>query len=163
MLSPVCIMKIERPISYGLPKLKIENSKPCPCNSGMQHINCCHPFIALNCYPSNPVELLRARFCAIHIGGYGEFLLKSIHRAVSTDYSIQQLSQRLLQYQDFKIVEVEEVPHATLIKLSVEIMANGLKETRPYVHLHHNERVLITTDNGEYKYLTSEFAMYNVT
>lgn len=71
---------------FGKPKEVVEQTSrvpkkgtvPCACGSGKQYDQCCQPFHTNAVEPSNPVQVIRARFSALNYG-IVQFLTKTTH------------------------------------------------------------------------------------
>ena len=51
----------------------------CPCGSNKPFKNCCIPFLDRKKYAKTPEQLMRSRFTAFALGGYGQYLYASWH------------------------------------------------------------------------------------
>lgn len=65
----------------------------CPCGKGKLFTQCCGPFLAGLEYARTAEQLMRSRFTAYRLGGYGEYLLKTWHPATAGDLSADDLSE----------------------------------------------------------------------
>jgi SEC-C motif domain protein len=53
--------------------------KPCACCSGKLFSNCCSPFLSGKALPKTVKQLMRSRYAAFALGGYGQYLLDTWH------------------------------------------------------------------------------------
>lgn len=53
--------------------------KPCPCCSGKLFSSCCSQFLAGKAVPKTVKQLMRSRYAAFALGGYGDYLLNTWH------------------------------------------------------------------------------------
>ena len=49
--------------------------KPCACGSGKLFSNCCSPFLSGKALPKTVKQLMRSRYAAFALSGYGQYLL----------------------------------------------------------------------------------------
>ena len=57
------------------------NVELCPCHSGKTHLKCCHPFLSGQAKARTVTQLMRSRYSAYALGGYGEYLFRTWHPA----------------------------------------------------------------------------------
>lgn len=77
----------------------------CVCGSGKAFVRCCFPFIHGKKYPPTPEKLMRSRFSAYSLGGYGKYLLLTWLPEMSAGMSEVALSQRDTQWQTLRVIE----------------------------------------------------------
>ncbi len=53
--------------------------KPCPCCSGKLFSTCCGQFLTGKTLPKTVKQLMRTRYAAFALGGYGQYLLDTWH------------------------------------------------------------------------------------
>jgi SEC-C motif-containing protein len=53
------------------------NSQVCVCDSQKPYAHCCQPFLSGCKQTKTPVQLMRSRFSAFALGGYGSYLLRT--------------------------------------------------------------------------------------
>jgi len=66
----------------------------CICNSGKAFTLCCEPFLSGKKLAKTPVQLMRSRFSAFALGGYGQYLFDTWGEAYRTGLNIDDLSLR---------------------------------------------------------------------
>lgn len=49
----------------------------CICGKNIPFLQCCEPYLTGKAVASMPEELMRSRYSAYALGGYGEYLLKT--------------------------------------------------------------------------------------
>lgn len=81
------------------------NTQLCVCTSGKRFNQCCQPFLIGSERPKTPVQLMRSRFSAFALGGYGKYLLNSWLPSSSTGLSEFELSQLSVDWQHLQIVD----------------------------------------------------------
>jgi SEC-C motif-containing protein len=77
----------------------------CICNSKKPFKKCCQRFLDGGEYPKTPEQLMRSRYSAYAIGGYGEYLLKTWLPSTSQGLSIEQLSTNDTKWTDLVIIQ----------------------------------------------------------
>lgn len=88
----------------------IENKNPpfhksaCPCNSGKPFEKCCQVFLDGKKKPPTVAKLMRSRYSAFSLGGYGEYLLATWHPDYRGQLNEHELSILSTHWVDLKIV-----------------------------------------------------------
>lgn len=84
----------------------------CPCTSGKVFNACCGRFIfaAINALPAKPAaktpeQLMRSRFTAYALGGYGDYLLATWWPAAAQHLSSVELSQKSCEWVKLDILD----------------------------------------------------------
>jgi SEC-C motif-containing protein len=77
----------------------------CVCGSLKQFGQCCQPFLIGRKQPKTPVQLMRSRFSAFAIGGFGDHLLRTWLPEAAKDHSEFELSQRSVNWQRLTIID----------------------------------------------------------
>lgn len=78
--------------------------KQCACCSGNVYVQCCEPLLTKATVAKTPVELMRSRFSAFALGGFGQYLLNTWGVAGSMGLSEPELSTRSHNWQGLQIV-----------------------------------------------------------
>jgi SEC-C motif-containing protein len=79
------------------------SSRECTCCSGKSAEKCCLPFLQKNKYPPTPEKLMRSRFSAYAVGGYGDYLLATWLPAMAQNVNAIDLSRRDTDWQFLEI------------------------------------------------------------
>lgn len=77
----------------------------CLCGSGKKQSTCCQPFLDKHSYPKTPEKLMRSRFTAFAMGGYGQYLLDTWLPAMTKGLTEQSLSDIPIQWTKLRIIE----------------------------------------------------------
>lgn len=80
------------------------SSPQCTCCSGKPADKCCLPFLQQQKYPPTPEKLMRSRFSAYALGGYGDYLLSTWLPAMAQNVNAIDLSQRDTDWQSLEIL-----------------------------------------------------------
>ena len=76
----------------------------CPCGSGKIFAACCGRLLTGSEQARTPEQLMRSRYSAYALGGYGEYLLQTWFPATAQGLTAAVLSQRELDWQRLEIV-----------------------------------------------------------
>jgi len=81
------------------------NSQLCACTSGKAFSQCCRPFLNKEKWAKTPQQLMRSRFSAYYLGGYGDYLIETWLPSSSIGLEAAELSLRSLDWQGMDIIE----------------------------------------------------------
>lgn len=76
----------------------------CPCHSGKTFEKCCQVFLDGNKKPPTVAKLMRSRYSAFSLGGYGEYLFATWHPAYRGQLNAYELSIRSTDWIGLKII-----------------------------------------------------------
>lgn len=76
----------------------------CYCGSEKLFSRCCEPLITTVTQAKTPVQLMRSRFTAYKLGGYGEYLLKTWFPLMTKGLTVADLSQKTREWQHLEIL-----------------------------------------------------------
>lgn len=76
----------------------------CPCHSNKLFNKCCDRFLNAGLYPKTPEQLMRSRYSAYALGGYGDYLLNTWLPATSQGLSAEQLSAKESEWTDLIVL-----------------------------------------------------------
>ena len=76
----------------------------CTCCSSKPADKCCLPFLLQQKYPPTPEKLMRSRFSAYTLGGYGDYLLFTWLPAMAQHVNAIDLSHRDTDWQSLEIL-----------------------------------------------------------
>ena len=82
--------------------------KPCICCSGKAFAQCCEPLLLKTMIAKTPVQLMRSRYSAFALGGFGEYLLSTWAIAGSMGLSATELSSRTVDWQSLSILSHQQ-------------------------------------------------------
>ena len=68
-------------------------NRDCVCGSRQQFSECCEPLLNEVQPAKTPEQLMRSRYSAYSLGGYGSYLLKTWFAPMAKDLSIEELSR----------------------------------------------------------------------
>ena len=76
----------------------------CTCCSSKPADKCCLPFLLQQKYPPTPEKLMRSRFSAYTLGGYGDYLLSTWLPVMAQNVNAIDLSRRDIDWQSLEIL-----------------------------------------------------------
>jgi SEC-C motif-containing protein len=76
----------------------------CHCDTKNSFSDCCEPLLKNVKQAKTPLQLMRSRFTAYKLGGYGEYLLKTWFPLTSQGVNAAELSQQSRDWQQLKII-----------------------------------------------------------
>ena len=77
---------------------------PCACGSNKQFEYCCGLFLSGKELAKTPEKLMRSRYTAYALGGYGAYLLETWHPAMRKDLSVENLSERHCEWSKLELL-----------------------------------------------------------
>lgn len=80
----------------------------CPCCSNKLFRKCCGPFLQMLATPKTVQQLMRSRFSAYAVGGYGDYLLATWHPDTRPELSAAALSRRELHWQSLQVLASQQ-------------------------------------------------------
>jgi len=76
----------------------------CVCNSDKAFDQCCRPFLDQVKFAKTPQQLMRSRYSAFALGGYGTYLLETWVPEMRDQLNVHELSLRSLDWERLEIV-----------------------------------------------------------
>lgn len=76
----------------------------CICGKSKPFTACCGRFLSGESYAKTPEQLMRSRYCAYALGGYGEYLLSTWLPATTHSLTAADLSEKTLDWQRLEIL-----------------------------------------------------------
>jgi SEC-C motif-containing protein len=73
-------------------------NESCFCGNQLSFSQCCKPYLEANVSPDTPEKLMRSRYSAYALGGYGEYLLKTWFPPMAKNLSVSELSEKTQQW-----------------------------------------------------------------
>jgi len=79
--------------------------KDCVCGSQKRFAECCEPLLNGSRSAVTPEQLMRSRYSAYSLGGYGNYLLKTWFAPMAKDLSIEDLSRSDTEWVGLQIID----------------------------------------------------------
>jgi len=73
-------------------------NESCFCGNQLSFSQCCKPYLEAKVSPDTPEKLMRSRYSAYALGGYGEYLLKTWFPPMAKNLSVIELSEKTQQW-----------------------------------------------------------------
>lgn len=121
----------------------------CPCKSGLLYENCCAIFHNQQQTPNNCEQLMRSRYSAF-ILQLGEYLFNSYHPDFRGDLTIEQLSEKSLNWKDLQIIETESLDKTGFVEFKAYYSYEGQLA-------YHHERSNFVKEKGQWLYCDGAF------
>jgi SEC-C motif-containing protein len=122
-------------------------TKICPCYSNKLFKSCCEPLLLSKMVAKTPVQLMRSRYSAYALGGYGEYLLDTWLPSTAVGLSSAGLSVRSLDWVGLKVISKSQHGESGF----VEFKAAYLDESGESVV--HYEKSEFSRINGRWFYV----------
>ena len=119
----------------------------CPCNPGKLFKFCCEPLLLGKIVAKTPVQLMRSRYSAYALGGYGEYLLETWLPSAAAGLSSASLSVRSIDWMGLNVVSKSQQGESGF----VEFKAVYLDESGESAV--HHEKSVFTRINGRWFYI----------
>ena len=82
----------------------------CPCGSNKPFNRCCRPFLDGNKVSKTPERLMRSRYAAFSLGGYGQYLYDSWHPSTVRN-TVVDLNQNSTDWHQLEILNKSQKGH----------------------------------------------------
>ena len=76
----------------------------CICSSGKLSEKCCLPFLSGTRHAKTPEQLMRSRYSAYALGGYGDYLLDTWFPATAKGLTVEALSLRSFNWIELEVL-----------------------------------------------------------
>lgn len=96
----------------------------CICTSGKVYKDCCQPFHLRLSKPKTCEQLMRSRYSAFCLQ-LGEYLFTTYHPNFRGDLTIEQLSEKSLDWTDLEIISSESVKETGYVEFKASFMIQG--------------------------------------
>lgn len=85
-------------------EMQMIKTPSCLCGKSAPFEKCCGRFLSGKEYAKTPEQLMRSRYCAYALGGYGEYLMATWLPATAQGLTAAELSEKTLNWQKLKII-----------------------------------------------------------
>jgi SEC-C motif-containing protein len=126
------------------------NTDKCICCSGKAFEHCCQPLLLGKRVAKTPVQLMRSRYSAFALGGYGDYLLKTWGVAGAIGLKAAELSVRNIDWLSLEIVSNSQKGNAGFVEFKATFLDSN-KE--PAIHHEHSR---FERDAGQWRYISGE-------
>ena len=77
----------------------------CICGSGKLFFKCCAPLLKGTHPAKTPEQLMRSRYSAYALGGYGDYLLETWFPATAKGLTVEALSLRTCEWVELEVLD----------------------------------------------------------
>ena len=124
---------------------------PCVCGRKAFFDKCCGRFLAAGQWAKTPEQLVRSRYSAYALGGYGDYLLATWFAATAGASTAEELSEKTVEWIRLEVLSREQ----TGDKATVEFNAYYREPDQPDVRLMH-ETSVFQRSGGRWLYVGGE-------
>ena len=122
----------------------------CVCCSGKQLSDCCGLFLSHGKIAKTPVQLMRSRYSAYALGGYGDYLLATWLPSMCKGLTSAELSVRSVDWVSLEIIDKSQHGNNGYVEFkAVFLNKDGKEETQ-------NEKSVFRRINGRWYYVGGE-------
>ncbi len=123
---------------------------PCPCCSAKSFAVCCRPYLSGKSTPRTVKQLMRSRYTAYTLGGYGAYLQQTWHPTTVPDIPTASLDATDTQWVGLEVLASNQSGDHGM----VEFKAHFLDESgKPRVH---HEKSSFVREGGRWLYVDAE-------
>ena len=122
----------------------------CVCQSGKLFQQCCDRFLNQKQFSKTPVQLMRSRYSAFALGGYGDYLLETWSPSMVSSMSEAELSMRSTEWVGLKIIDKSQQGEQGFVEFKALFKNENGKEC-----VHHEKSVFERID-GRWLYVCGE-------
>ncbi|PKG40421.1 YchJ family protein [Psychromonas sp. Urea-02u-13] len=121
----------------------------CPCKSGQDYQHCCDVFHSKQQKPASCAQLMRSRYSAF-ILQLGDYLLNTYHPDFRGELTIEQLSEKSLNWCNLQIIDTESLPETGFVEFKAWYFNKGQLSC-------HHERSNFVKDHDQWLYCDGTF------
>ena len=125
-------------------------SELCVCCSGKLFINCCDRFLNQNKTAKSPEQLMRSRYSAYGLGGYGEYLLQTWLPSMAQGLSASALSLQTTQWLGLEVINKSQKGDQGFVEFRAFLLDSDKKR-----NIHH-EKSIFQRVSGQWFYASGD-------
>ena len=101
----------------------------CVCQSSKLFSLCCQPLLERKSHAKTPVKLMRSRYSAFALGGFGEYLKATWLPSAAQTLNATELSQRTVDWQGLVIVSNSQKGDLGVVEFKAQFLGDdGVKQ-----------------------------------
>lgn len=100
----------------------------CVCQSGKLFSRCCQPLLEGKLHAKTPIKLMRSRYSAFALGGFGTYLKDTWLPSVAQTFDVAELSQRTIDWQGLEIVSNSQKGDSGIVEFKAYFLVEGGQE-----------------------------------
>ena len=119
---------------------------PCHCGSKSMYEQCCYPLLVGQVKAKLPENLMRSRYTAYKLGGYGEYLYRTWTKQGRSGLTARELDTRDRLWLDLTVISSVHTDVQGIVQFSATFQGTNNQT------IQHRETSLFLFENGEWKY-----------
>lgn len=108
--------------------------KPCICGKSKPFNTCCEPFLSGKQHARTPEQLMRSRYSAYALGGYGEYLMSTWLPATAQGLSASELSKKTVDWQRLKVISSSQKGDKGVVEFEARFLKSANSEEMEIMH-----------------------------
>lgn len=128
---------------------KLSSISHCPCSSGKPFAKCCARFLIQLQVEKTPEQLMRSRFSAYYLGGFGDYLLDTWFPATAKGLTAIELCKKEHDWQRLQIVDKNQTGDEGFVEFNAWYLEDGVEQV-----LH--EKSVFSRIQGQWLYVGGE-------
>ncbi len=113
-----------------------EQNLPCPCGKPKSFSQCCGQFISGQEKPKTVEQLMRSRYSAYALGGYGHYLLDTWFPITARGLSAEELSIKSREFKKLQVLEKSQQGDEGMVEFKAYYSLPGSEHDRDLEVLH---------------------------
>ena len=97
-------------------------SQFCPCGSSKLFGRCCRPYLCDEVQAKTPEKLMRSRYSAYALGGYGDYLLSTWWPATARGHEAIQLSEKSVIWQSLDVLKKSQQGDSGVVEFKASFL-----------------------------------------
>lgn len=150
--KPVCAPQTSLNSTSGVVKTM---NRDCVCGSRQSFSQCCEPLLNEIEQAATPEQLMRSRYSAYSLGGYGQYLLKTWFAPMAKDLSVEELSKSDTQWLGLTILGSGISGNSGWVEFKA-----AYKDQQRSVEMH--EKSVFTLQGNRWFYIGGEVSRNNI-
>lgn len=110
-------------------------TNPCPCGSKRNFSECCEKFLSAREKPRTPEQLMRSRYSAHAIGGYGDYLVSTWLAAAELGLTAAAFDEHKVNWQKLEIIKSAQRGDMGMVEFKAYFSPDG--DTGQGLQIHH--------------------------
>ena len=110
------------------------NKEHCLCGSGKLRKRCCQPLLDGIAFAKTPVQLMRSRYSAYALGGYGDYLFNTWLPIKRAGLSVHELSLRTTHWSRLQVLSKAQKGNDGFVEFNALYLDDDLNEHCHYEH-----------------------------
>lgn len=123
----------------------------CPCGKTMAYKKCCGRYLDGGEFAKTPEKLMRSRYCAYALGGYGDYLLSTWLPATAdaAGLNADELSQKNMDWLGLRVISSSQHGDTGRVEFQADYKAPGSDQTQTMHEISEFTRI-----NGRWLYIS---------